>query len=161
MSAALRDALRRPRLLLGAGGAAAGVSFFALTWLDLIFIRSSGFDLARSTSYVDGKTTLLWVVAVAAVVAVGAAARDDRRLVVLAGMLAVAGVAVLLYGIIVAAQGTLVFGQRFSLLGYLGLGYWSTLVGLLVTCAGAYTTFRPSTPDGVGSGPSSDATMTM
>lgn len=153
MGAAFHDALRRPRLLLGAGGAAAGVSFFALTWLDLLFLRATGFDLARSTSYVDGKTTLLWVVAVAAVVAVGAAARDDKRLVVLAGVLAAAGVVVLLYGIFVAAQGTRILGERFSLLGYLGLGYWSTLLGLLVTCAGACTTFRPpaartSAPDG-------------
>lgn len=145
MSAALRDALRHPRLLLGAGGVTAGVSFFVLTWLDLLFVRSTGLDLARSTSYLDGRTTLLWVVVVAAVLALGAAVREDRRLAILAGALAVAGVGVLLYGIVVAAQGISILGHRFSLLGYLGLGYWSTLIGLIVTCAGAYATLRPAT----------------
>lgn len=152
MSAGLRDALGRPRLLLGAGGAAAGISFFALTWLDLLFLRSTGFDLARSPSYVDGKTSLLWVVAAAAVIAVGAATRDDRRLVLLAGAFAFAGVAVLVYGIVVAAQGMSIMGQRFSLLAYLGLGYWTALAGLVVACVGAYVTFRPL-PTGGGPRP--------
>lgn len=61
----------------------------------------------------------------------------------LAGALAFAGVAVLAYGIVVAAQGLSIMGQRFSLLAYLGLGYWAALAGLVVACVGAYASFRP------------------
>src|SRR6266508_4748171 len=132
------DVLRRPRLLLIAGGVVAIVSFFAMTWIDLIFIRATGFDLARSTSYGGGQTSLLWSVVAAATVAIGAALSARRSMALLAGLLSLAGVGVLLYGVVLAAQGTDLLGRRLSLLGYLGIGFWSALAALVMTSAGSY-----------------------
>lgn len=136
------NALRHPRGLLAAGSALALCSFFALPWIDLLFLRYTGFDLAKDGSIQGGKTLLLWIVVAAALLGAVAAARRDRLPAIGAGFVSLLAIGALGYGWIVASEGTSFMGQKISLVGFLAIGYWAAACGLALMTAGSFLVLR-------------------
>lgn len=133
------------RLLLGGGGLVALVSFFGMTWVDLLLVRGTGFDLLHmgASFSKDQSVYLLILVPLAGLAGIAAALRSERAAGWWAAAAAAAGFLLQLY-IASSLSTTILFGQRVSMMGILGGGYWSSAIALGCIVAGAFVRSAPA-----------------
>lgn len=138
------------RLLLGGGGLAALVSFFGMTWVDLLLVRATGFDILQlGTRFSNDQSVYLIVLVPAAGIAgLIAATRADRQAGWWAAAAAAGGLFLQLY-IASSLSRTNAFGQSVNMMGLLGTGYWISFLGLGSIIVGAFVSSVPSSSSSV------------